>query len=109
MKIKNTVSNYMILLFSALLISMTVSLDAGGVPRIAKGIVFDDTNHNRVLDKDEKGIPGIVVSNQYQVVKTDEKGFFSLFLNLPVTMSRLMRTIFHNFIIFINLRVPPPV
>jgi hypothetical protein len=46
--------------------------------KTAKGIVFEDTNHNGILDKGEKGIPGVVVSNQYDVAQTDKKGHFRL-------------------------------
>jgi len=58
------------------LLLAAASLDA--VPRMARGMVFEDTNKNRLFDTGEPGIPGVVVSNQREAVKTDEKGFFRL-------------------------------
>ena len=46
-----------------------------------KGTVFLDQNRNLKLDAGESGIAGVLVSNQTEVVKTDEKGRYSL----PVT------------------------
>lgn len=43
-----------------------------------KGVVFEDVNRNLMLDAGEAGIPGILVSNQQEVVKTDEKGRYRL-------------------------------
>ncbi|MCI0494127.1 calcineurin-like phosphoesterase C-terminal domain-containing protein [candidate division KSB1 bacterium] len=42
------------------------------------GIVFVDSNQNLKLDSNEKGIPGVLVSNQQDVVKTDENGKFKI-------------------------------
>lgn len=42
------------------------------------GTVFWDKNNNGIKDKGEKGIPGIVVSNGADVVKTNDKGEFTL-------------------------------
>jgi len=41
---------------------------------IVKGTVFYDTNRNLKPDPGEKGIEGILVSNQLEVVKTDRNG-----------------------------------
>lgn len=46
--------------------------------REVKGIVFEDTNRNLKLDPNEKGIPGVLVSDQLNVVKTDSKGQYVL-------------------------------
>lgn len=43
-----------------------------------EGIIFDDLNRNGILDKGEKGIEGVVVSNQKDVVTTDSKGRYKL-------------------------------
>ncbi|MCP5053928.1 MAG: hypothetical protein GY940_42565, partial [bacterium] len=51
-------------------------LNAAG--ETAKGIVFEDTNKNGVFDNGESGIPGVSVSNQFDVVQTDKDGRFSL-------------------------------
>jgi len=58
------------------LASGAYTLEAG--KKTAKGIVFEDTNHNGVFDNGEKGIPNVLVSNQLEVVKTDENGHFQL-------------------------------
>ncbi len=44
----------------------------------AQGIVFDDRNGNGRFDSGEKGIAGVAVSNQREVVQTDNKGRFKL-------------------------------
>ncbi len=43
-----------------------------------KGFVFHDLNKNFKLDKGEPGIPNVLVSNQVDVVQTDEKGRYKL-------------------------------
>ncbi|MGI9244471.1 MAG: calcineurin-like phosphoesterase C-terminal domain-containing protein [Verrucomicrobiales bacterium] len=50
-------------------------VDAG---RVARGTVFADTNGNRQRDEGEPGLPGIAVSNQREIVKTDADGRWSL-------------------------------
>ena len=42
------------------------------------GTVFHDGNNNRVLDRKEKGIAGVGVSNGKEVVLTDSRGRYSL-------------------------------
>lgn len=44
----------------------------------AQGVVFEDTNRNQVRDPEERGIPGVLVSNQREVVKTDKAGRWQL-------------------------------
>lgn len=44
------------------------------------GIVYEDSNQNLKLDPGEKGIPGVLVSNQTDVVKTDKNGKFKISL-----------------------------
>ena len=44
----------------------------------ARGTVFNDLNNNRKLDKNEKGIAGVAVSNGIQVVQTDQNGRYQL-------------------------------
>ncbi len=43
-----------------------------------EGFVFEDSNHNSIMDSDEKGLSGVMVSNQKEVVITDENGYFKL-------------------------------
>lgn len=45
---------------------------------VIKGTVFSDVNRNGMLDADEKGIAGVVVSNQMQAVQTDKDGRYVL-------------------------------
>ncbi len=47
-----------------------------------KGFVYDDINRNGIFDKNEPHIPNIVVSNGFDVVKTDKKGTLTLPDNL---------------------------
>ena len=44
----------------------------------ATGTVFLDTNGNQVMDDNEKGLPGVRVSNGQDVVQTDANGQYSL-------------------------------
>jgi len=47
------------------------------VPPVAvSGYVFLDNNHNGVRDVGEPGVKGVAVSDQVNVVVTDEKGFY---------------------------------
>ncbi len=68
--------NIFILGLVVLLAAAPTSLEAR--KKKAKGLVFDDTNRNGIFDKGEQGIPGVVVSNQYDVVQTDKEGKFRL-------------------------------
>ena len=45
---------------------------------MARGMVFEDANRNLALDPGEKGVPGVMVSNQYDVVLTDAQGRYQL-------------------------------
>lgn len=46
--------------------------------RDVKGRVFEDANHNLKFDAGERGVPGVLVSNQVEVVQTDENGNYTL-------------------------------
>lgn len=46
--------------------------------RTVHGIVFNDANANGVLDPTERPLPGVVVSNQLDVVTTDAAGRYRL-------------------------------
>jgi hypothetical protein len=45
---------------------------------IAKGIVYEDLNNNKIKERNELGISDVCVSNGIQVTKTDRYGNFSL-------------------------------
>lgn len=49
--------------------------------KIARGIVFEDTNGNGNRDEGEPGLAGIKVSNGEEIVKTDDSGRYEI----PVT------------------------
>ncbi|MDZ7342135.1 MAG: calcineurin-like phosphoesterase family protein [candidate division KSB1 bacterium] len=46
--------------------------------REVRGRVFEDANQNFKFDAGERGIPGVLVSNQLEVVRTDENGNYRL-------------------------------
>ena len=75
-KNRAVIFNIFVLGLVVLLAAAPASLEAR--KKKANGLVFDDTNRNGVFDKGEPGIPGIVVSNQYDVVQTDKDGRFRL-------------------------------
>lgn len=52
----------------------------------AKGVVFLDANNNGIFDTGEKGIPGVVVSNQKDAVQTDENGRY----RIPITKETII-------------------
>jgi hypothetical protein len=68
--------NVLNLILFLLLTAASSSLEAK--QKFAKGMVFEDTNRNGIFDKGEKGIPGVSVSNQADVVQTDAKGRYRL-------------------------------
>jgi signal peptidase I len=45
---------------------------------IIKGVVYEDKNCNGTMDKNEKPLAGIAVSNGLQIVRTDKKGNYEL-------------------------------
>lgn len=77
MKTKHNVISIFIILCLAVLLALAPA-PLVAAQKTAEGMVFDDANHNRIFDKGEQGIPGVVVSNQCQAVQTDEKGLFRL-------------------------------
>jgi hypothetical protein len=46
--------------------------------RTVHGVVFNDANGNGVMDAGERPVPGVVVSNQRDVVTTDAAGRYRL-------------------------------
>ncbi|MCX7000681.1 MAG: calcineurin-like phosphoesterase family protein [Candidatus Sumerlaeota bacterium] len=45
---------------------------------MARGVVFEDKNHNLKCDAGERGVPQVMVSNQRDVVLTDERGRYQI-------------------------------
>ena len=64
-----------IVLLCAVLLFGAVLAQEGAFVR---GVVFEDTNQNGILDPGEKGIPGVCVSNGREVVQTDATGKYEL-------------------------------
>ena len=61
-------------LFFLSLIMLSLQLEA----QIISGIVFHDVNKNGIRDNGEAGIQGVVVSDQVNVVKTDNQGRYQI-------------------------------
>lgn len=67
-------------LLSIILITLSAmqATAADQAPDSFKGIVFLDRNSNGILDKGEKGVEGVAVSDGFSVVKTDRKGRYAI-------------------------------
>lgn len=57
---------------------LVLALAAPAIAKDAKGVVYHDVNKNNVRDAGEEGIPGVLVSNGRDVVKTAEDGAYSV-------------------------------
>ena len=62
----------------ALITGLLIFAGATSAQQPAKGRVFNDANKNRIIDEGEKGIPGVLVSNQQEVVLTGGDGFYEI-------------------------------
>ena len=69
-----------VVLISALIFALFVIFFISSVlyAKHIKGTVFEDLNKNLKLDNGEPGIPGVMVSNQKDVVQTDGQGKYSI-------------------------------
>jgi predicted phosphodiesterase len=65
------------ILLIATLLATAVST-ANARDRRVSGRVFVDANFDGRRDKDEKGVPGVLVSNSIEVARTDKNGRYSL-------------------------------
>lgn len=66
---------------AALLLVAADILHAVALPAhaaVARGTVFEDRNGNGVRDRGERGMPGVRVSNQREIVRTDREGRWEL-------------------------------
>lgn len=79
-------------IYLVLIIWMTLQLSVGlSFPLTISGVVHHDNNRNGVMDRSEKGMAGVVVSDGVEVVTTDKEGHYSiatessrvLFVSLP--------------------------
>ena len=66
-------SFFVLSVFAVIFYSSSIS-----IAKSVKGTVYEDANKNLKLDKGEKGIPGVLVSNQKDVVVTNDKGQFKI-------------------------------
>jgi hypothetical protein len=53
-------------------------IKAGKGQQQARGFVFEDSNVDRQKDANERGIPGVLVSNGVDIVKTNSEGAYEL-------------------------------
>ena len=70
--------NKKLILISLLLATSSHFLCFSQNPVKVSGYVFNDSNQNGIFDNNEKGVPGVLVSNQREVVQTNNKGMYSL-------------------------------
>ncbi len=68
-------------LYLCVMLSLLLFIPLASQARTVKGIVFHDLNKNLKLDDGEPGIPGVLVSNQQDVVKTDKNGEYKMSVN----------------------------
>jgi hypothetical protein len=69
---------YVITAFLTVLLVCSINVYSSDKKGNIKGIVFEDSNRNMELDPGERGIPGVLVSNQFDVVSTDDGGNYNL-------------------------------
>ena len=62
----------------AILLTYCIVISVDAHSAAATGTVFLDTNNNQIKDDNEKGLPGVRVSNGQDVVQTDAKGNYLL-------------------------------
>ena len=60
------------------LAALALAQPAGGQAALIRGVVFEDANRNGVRDAAERGVSGVAVSNQRDVVVTDSAGRFAI-------------------------------
>ena len=70
---KRKVASFCYVWFLCIVLSAVCSAE-----EMAKGVVFEDRNHNLKFDTGEKGVPRVMVSNQKDVVLTDEQGKYQI-------------------------------
>ncbi|MCB0825956.1 MAG: calcineurin-like phosphoesterase family protein [Armatimonadetes bacterium] len=55
-----------------------LALNPGVQTPMAQGVVYEDRNQNGVRDFNERGIGGVLVSDQMEIVRTDSQGRWSM-------------------------------
>ncbi len=71
-----SVAVFLYLILTMILVMVPNPLEAK--KKVAEGFVFEDLNRNGFMDSGEPGIASVVVSNQVDVVQTNERGQFRL-------------------------------
>ncbi len=61
-----------------LILALGVVVSAYAQSQHATGVVFYDRNRNGIRDRGEESIPGVLVSNQQEVVRTDREGRYRI-------------------------------
>ncbi|MEO0482748.1 MAG: calcineurin-like phosphoesterase C-terminal domain-containing protein [Planctomycetota bacterium] len=59
----------------------SIDLTQPRTPNTARGVVFHDANRNAMQDQDERGLPGVLVSNGADIVRTDSRGRYEIPIN----------------------------
>lgn len=59
-------------------ISFVLTFSVSEAQNLAKGIVYEDLNNNRVKERNEPGISDVCISNGIEVTKTDKFGNYTL-------------------------------
>jgi hypothetical protein len=68
-------TRFLVLAAAALCIESASAVSQGGA---LHGVVYDDANVNGKRDGSERGLPGVIVSNQRDIVVTDSLGRFEI-------------------------------
>ena len=55
-------------------------------PELARGVVFEDVNRNRVFDEEDLPLENVRVSNGEQIVSTDSHGFYVIPIRANATL-----------------------
>ena len=68
-------------LFIIVTFIIIICSDILNAQKVAQGIVFLDENRNGIMDRGEKRLLGVGISNGEVVVLTDDKGRYSININ----------------------------
>ena len=63
---------------AVILLGLLIALPGAQAPAPVTGVVFEDANGNARRDAGERGLGGVAVSNQHEVVTTAQDGMYTL-------------------------------
>ncbi len=63
---------------SLMLLCLSITVSPSFAQQTVRGVVFDDRNNNGIKDADERGVSGVIVSDQVNVVATDDQGRYQM-------------------------------